>query len=655
MNTQEQTQLNMLKKALMQSQYATVIAQCDDVLASLTSPEAMREARYCKAVAYRLSGQPDLALHDLQQLVTDFPDYGRAYQEQGYCYQRQGEDQNATYAFYQATRFNPALLAAWQQLEQAYQRDNQIRALQLAQQQISFLTSLPKPLLGATDLLHDGQLFKAEQVCRQYLQANKHDAEAMMLLAEIGMQLKVYSDAEFLLESCVTLYPDNDRAAAAYQALLSKLGKFPQAVKQARRRLQNQPHNMTIQAGLAHALVGVGALNEAIELYRTLLADQPARPALWVALGHALKAAGDTVGAIEAYQQAARQAPDFGDAYWSLANTKTYRFDDAMIESMVVAQHGSTVKLEDNIHLCFALGKALEDNKQADQAFSYYQRGNALKRKTLRFDISRTEAALEAQQQACQAPMFAQPGGCHAPDPIFIVGLPRAGSTLLEQILASHSMVDGTMELHDILGIANSLSHQGNAYPFNLARLSDAQCQALGQQYIEQTRAYRNGAPFFIDKMPNNFIHIGLIKRILPKARIIDARRDPVACCFSGYKQLFGEGQEFSYSLRDIGRYYIAYEKLMNHWHRVLPGQILTVQHEAVIDDLTGQVKRLLAFCELPFEQACVDFHVTRRVIKTPSSEQVRQPIYRSGMTQWQQFEAHLGPLFDVLGQRTNR
>ena len=241
--------------------------------------------------------------------------------------------------------------------------------------------------------------------------------------------------------------------------------------------------------------------------------------------------------------------------------------------------------------------------------------------------------------------------GCDAPDPIFIVGLPRAGSTLLEQILASHSMVDGTMELHDILSIASSLSNKKKAYPYNLADLTDEECIALGEQYLSQTQAYRQNAPFFIDKMPNNFVHIGLIKRILPNAKIIDARRNPMDCCFSGFKQLFGEGQEFSYSLTDIGRYYRAYEKLMDHWHAVLPDFILTVQHEDVLHDLEGQVRHILAFCGLPFEPECLSFYQTKRVIKTPSSEQVRQPIYKTGMQQWKPFEAYLEDLKAIVGE----
>ncbi|MCH2192357.1 MAG: sulfotransferase, partial [Gammaproteobacteria bacterium] len=265
------------------------------------------------------------------------------------------------------------------------------------------------------------------------------------------------------------------------------------------------------------------------------------------------------------------------------------------------------------------------------------------------------EQALDAQQQAFSQDDFKNTQGCHAPDPIFIVGLPRAGSTLLEQILASHSHVDGTMELHDILGIASSLSHQKTPYPFNVSELDSATLEKLGARYIEQTKAYRQGAAFFIDKMPNNFIHIGLIKKILPNAKIIDARRNPMDCCFSGFKQLFGEGQEFSYSLDDIGRYYNAYEQLMDYWHSVLPREILTVQHEDVLDDLEGQVKRILDFCGLDFEEACLAFHQTKRVIKTPSSEQVRQPIYKTGMGQWKPFENYLAELKQALSRDTSK
>ena len=259
----------------------------------------------------------------------------------------------------------------------------------------------------------------------------------------------------------------------------------------------------------------------------------------------------------------------------------------------------------------------------------------------------------------CTRDLFTQLAdtGLKAPDPIFIVGLPRAGSTLLEQILASHSLVDGTMELHNILDLAKRLRGRdaGNEaeprYPRILGELDTSMFESFGQQFIDQTRVYRSSAPHFIDKMPNNFFHIGLIKLILPNAKVIDARRHPMACCFSGFKQLWGEGQEFSYGLEQIGTYYRHYVRLMAHWDQVLPDFVLRVQHEDVVDDLEGQVRRLLDFCDLPFESACLDFHKTDRTVRTPSAEQVRQPIYRSGLDQWRNFENHLDPLKAALGE----
>ncbi|MEW9796666.1 tetratricopeptide repeat-containing sulfotransferase family protein [Alteromonas sp. CYL-A6] len=651
MSSTPQQILNTIKQAISQSQFDHALTHIGQALGDNPSDAMKDELLYMKAVALRLSSQTQAALNVLENLLDRRPDYGRAYQEKAYCYQLLNQPQDAATCFYRATRFNAALLPAWKQLLKIYQAAQNHDAVALATQQINYLQSLAPPVLGALDLMHEGQLHKAEAVCRQFLQQQPHEPEAMMLLAEIGIRLKVYHDAEFLLESCVALYPDNDRAAAAYQTLLSRLGKYPQAVSLARERLKRQPDNAVIQIALANALVGVGELDEAIALYQALLDSDNDRPAVWLSLGHALKARGDLGEAIDAYRQSAQFMPDFGDAYWSLANTKTYAFSSDDITAMKDMESRSDTGLEDRIHFCFALGKAFEDRRRYKESFSYYERGNALKKKLIQFDIERTEQAMQAQKAACPASLFAHQTGCDAPDPIFIVGLPRAGSTLLEQILASHSQVDGTMELHDILGIASRLSGGKTPYPYNLAELDAASCKKLGELYIEQTRSYRQGAPFFIDKMPNNFIHIGLIKRILPNAKIIDARRDPFACCFSGYKQLFGDGQEFSYSLSDIGRYYMGYVDLMDHWHQVLPGEVLTVQHEDVLADLEGQVRRLLDFCGLPFEQACLDFHKTKRVIKTPSSEQVRQPIYTSGMTQWENYKAHLMPLFDALNR----
>ena len=313
----------------------------------------------------------------------------------------------------------------------------------------------------------------------------------------------------------------------------------------------------------------------------------------------------------------------------------------------------------DRIQICFALGKALEDAGDYDEAFAFYSRGNQLKLPTTHFDTQQLAKRIDAQIEVCTPALFSQKAntGFGAPDPIFIVGLPRAGSTLLEQILASHSQVDGTMELHNILDLAKRLRgrdqpEQGEPrYPRIVSELEDSLFQQFGEQFIEQTQVYRSNAPFFIDKMPNNFFHIGLIKLILPNAKVIDARRHPMACCFSGFKQLWGEGQEFSYGLEEIGTYYRQYVKLMKHWDAALPGFVLRVQHEDVVDNLESQVRRLLDFCGLPFESACLDFHKTDRTVRTPSAEQVRQPIYRSGLDQWCNFEHHLDPLKRALGE----
>ncbi|HEY5681042.1 MAG TPA: sulfotransferase, partial [Pseudomonadales bacterium] len=361
-------------------------------------------------------------------------------------------------------------------------------------------------------------------------------------------------------------------------------------------------------------------------------------------------------GAVASYQQAYGVRRDFGDAYWSLANTKTYRFTPDEIDGMRQAEADPTCGTQDRIHLCFAAGKAFEDAGRYEESFAYYERGNRLKQGEIRYDAGQIDRRVEAQMAVCTRELFArQEGhGDPAPDPIFVVGLPRAGSTLLEQILASHSMVDGTMELPSLLAIAQRLrgrsSVRSDRYPRILGELKPEQLHQLGAHYLQETLPYRQGAPRFVDKMPNNFFHVGLIRLLLPNARVIDARRHPMACCFSGFKQLFGEGQEFSYGLTEIGHYYRRYVELMKHWDEVLPGFVLRVQHEDVVDDLEGQVRRILEFCELPFEDACVNFHRTERAIRTPSSEQVRQPIYRDGLDQWQRFEAWLDPLKAALG-----
>lgn len=614
------------------------------------------ESLYMLAVAQRYTRQYDSALQTLQALLAKDPGYARAYQEQGHTYLAVNEPGPARDAYARAVELNPALQASWRVLAGLYDRAGLRREGARARQRLAFLESLPAELVSGYSLLYQNKLRKAERLCRDFLQRNKHHVEAMRLLAMIGVRMQIYDDAEFLLESCVELYPDHIPARVDYLNLLLRLQRFDKAHEQAQILMETNPNDPGYQVNMAAALVGLGKSEEGIALYRQVLKKDSDNARRHLLLGHALKVTGAIDQAIEAYRSAYRMRPQFGDAYWSLANTKTYEFTDSELAQIVEQEQSADIPEQDRIHLCFAAGKAYEDRQEYKTSFSYYERGNALKQQQVRYSDAKFQSRVDAQMEVCTADLFGerQAVGYDAPDPIFIVGLPRSGSTLLEQILASHSMVDGTMELHDILSLAQRLrgrkSKRAPRYPTILRDLDDDQFRRFGERYIQNTRAYRAGAPFFIDKMPNNFLHIGLIRLILPNAKIIDARRHPMACCFSGFKQLFGEGQEFTYGLYEIGRYYEAYVRLMDHWDRVLPGFVLRVMHEDVVDDLEGQVRRMLDFCSLPFEESCVRFHETQRNIRTPSSEQVKQPIYRSALEHWRNYEEHLQPLRDALG-----
>jgi tetratricopeptide (TPR) repeat protein len=421
--------------------------------------------------------------------------------------------------------------------------------------------------------------------------------------------------------------------------------------------LKLEPENRQYRTLYATTCVGLGDHEKALALYRKLLVESPRAADVHLSVAHSLKTMGRREESIEAYRAAAAARPNYGDAYWSLANLKTYRFTEDEIARMRTEESAPATPLVDRYHLCFALGKAFEDRGEYRESYGHYERGNALKKSESRYRPEPIERNTRMQMEICTREFFSRRQGVGAknPDPIFIVGLPRAGSTLLEQILASHSRVEGTQELADIPRIV--LEFQGRdpdlanpRYPRVLANLGTEEFLRLGEKYLSDTRAYRTNKPFFIDKMPNNFRHIGLIHLMLPNAKLIDARREPMACCFSNLKQLFASGQEFTYSIGDIARYYRTYLDLMQHWDEVLPGKILRVWHEDVVDDLEGNVRRILDFCGLDFEPACVEFYKSERSVRTASSEQVRQPIFREGLDQWRNYEPWLGELKDALG-----
>ncbi len=650
------TRLDQTRKLIQSARLGEAIAVASELLNSGLEDQELSEALYLLAVAQRLGNHPREALATLQRLHGEDNGHARAWQERGHICAAQGWRDEAIAAYARAVERNPALPASWRALAKLHEQQGNREDARRARQRLDHLQQLPPELVHVTDLIHEKKLYKAEQLCRKFLQSNRRHVEAMRLLAEVGTKLKIYDDAEFLLESCLEFEPEHLQARIDYANLLIRKTKFEKAHEQAKRLLEMQPENRGFRITLATTLVGLGRFEEGMALYGEMLAADPGRADLHLLTGHAQKTVGAFDNAVASYQAAYGRRPDFGDAFWSLANTKTYRFSDAEIGHIKRYERSPQTAAEDRIHLCFAAGKALEDRAEYDASFEYYERGNALKQREARYSPETIEQRVQAQIETCTADLFErrQGAGLDCRDPIFIVGLPRAGSTLLEQILASHSMVDGTMELHNILALAQRLrgraAEKTSRYPGILRDLDDDYFRRFGEQYIEDTRAYRGAAPLFIDKMPNNFVHIGLIRLILPNAKVIDARRNPMACCFSCYKQLFGEGQEFTYGLEEVGRYYRAYVRLMDHWDEVLPGFVLRVMHEDVVDDLESQVRRILEFCELPFEDDCIHYHRTERNIRTPSSEQVRQPIYREGIDRWRRFEAHLDPLRQALG-----
>lgn len=649
-------------EAVQKAQLALQNGQLDACIALINAALAHdpkhQEALYTLAVAYRLGRNYAAAHKTLDTLIKHYPTYGRAYQERGHAFRDAGRMAEAEGAYNTAVEHNNALIASWRMLRDIHQKAGRSVLAKHATAQCAYLDSLPAELQTVASLIQEGRLLKAENLCRVFLQQHKHHPEAMRLLADLGMKFNAYDEAEFLLESCIVLEPTNTNAHFDYVNVLHKRQKFTEALTQVAALRAKAPYNPQFELLYANQNLAVGNFDIALKMYRQQLAEAPNNTSLHLSLGHALKTIGQQSAAISAYTEAYRLQPDFGDAYWSLANLKTYRFSDDVIAQMRTQEAASTTALADRYHLCFALGKALEDNGNYADSFTYYERGNRLKRDEVQYDWTKLSKEMQLQQEYCTADVFdrLRGAGHDTPDPIFIVGLPRAGSTLLEQILASHSQVEGTMELPNILALAHKLDGRRRVdeearYPANLSELSSEDYKKYGEAYIRDTKIQRKqGTPFFIDKMPNNFRHVGLIHLILPNAKIIDARRGAMGCCFSGFKQLFAEGQEFTYGLEEIGHYYRDYVTLMAHWDAVLPGKVLRMRYEDVVADTETQVRRLLDFCGLPFETACVNFHQTERAVRTASSEQVRQPIFKSGLDQWEHFASYLGPLRDVLG-----
>jgi tetratricopeptide (TPR) repeat protein len=656
MNTQSPIEAEVLRiRGLLQQQrYAEAQAAADELAHQV--PEN-RDVLYMQAVGRRCLDDIAGSLAVLERLEQLHPGFSLLHQERGHCYVALKDAPRAIAAYLKGVNINPALPVSWAQLETLFRISGQAEDAGMAAAHIATLRKLPPEVVSATALFSDGDLLPAENIIRAFLLKHGNHVEAMRLLARIGIAREIFDDAEILLQAVIELAPSYRLARFDYARALLGRHKQLRAREQLEILLKLEPRNRQYRTLYATACVGAGEHAKALALYSDLLAESPRAADLHLSIAHCLKTLGRQEDAIDAYRAAAAARADFGDAYWSLANLKTYQFTEDELQRMQEAEAAPATSLVDRYHLCFAIGKACEDRGEYQQSFRFYERGNALKKSEGRYRPEPIERNTRMQIQVCTRELFERRAGVgsKSPEPIFIVGLPRSGSTLLEQILASHSRVEGTQELADIprmvaefQGRDPDLEHP--RYPALLANLSSEEFLRLGEKYLSDTRAYRTDKPHFIDKMPNNFRHLGLIHLILPNARIIDARREPMACCFSNLKQLFSSGQEFAYSVEDIARYYRTYLELMRHWDEVLPGKVLRVWHEDVVADVEGNVRRLLAFCGLEFEPACLEFHKTERSIRTASSEQVRLPIFREGLDQWKHYAPWLGSLQDALG-----
>ena len=591
----------------------------------------------------------------LRAVIKLAPEYPRAHEDLGTILLNLGKSEQALVPLQSAIELNPKSSSAFFKLGGALKNLGRDEAGDAALKHAADLSPSQASLEKATKLFVQGEYREAESLAKELVNKNPRDVNAALLLARIAIHAKVYEDAERILREIIKIAPRFIVAWHDLGATLKEQGKEEEATSTLKEALKIDQNNALTHYLYAASLALAGQTETAATYYKNAVQIQPSLVGAHVGLGHVLKTLGDQEGGIASYRAAIALRPNLGEIYFSLSNLKTFRFTDDEIEDMVQRLNQESLDSESIVHFSFSLGKAFEDKKDYDKAFEYYLKGNEEHRANITYDPVQTELAHEKMretynQQFIKRIKETKPGNAD-PSPIFIVGLPRSGSTLLEQILASHSMVDGTSELPD-LGVVSQMipnKAKGRTFPAGILSMSDDEIRSLGDEYLDRTRRHRKGARHFTDKMPNNFAHIGLLQAILPNAKIIDARRHPLGSCVGSFKQHFAKGQTFTYDMFELGEFYLQYDELMAHWNKLLPGKILRVQYEDVVQDLETQVRRILEHCELPFEENCINFHETERSVRTASSEQVRQPIYKKSLNTWDRFDQHIGDLKDIL------
>jgi predicted Zn-dependent protease len=642
---------------------AATLLDTDPAAAALEASEILKEhpghpaAMLLLGTARRGTGSPEAAA-SFSELAAAHPNSAPLQLELGRTLASEGRDADALEALKRAVELEPNLAEAWRELSALHARLGDTDACDVAYAHFTRLASPEQHLAEAHAALANRRLGAAEALLQRRLAQDSQDPQALRMLAEIAAEREDYVESERLYGLSLEAAPGYSRARFDLARTLHAQQKAQPMLPLLERLLRLEPASLPYRSLQASALGLLGQNERARKILEALIREFPGNEALYVHYGNALRTGGFAAEAVAAYRKGAELRPNYGEAWFCLANLKTFRFEAAEIRTMREQADRPDLSDEDRLQLDFALGKALEDAGEYGAAFQHYERGNALRRRAVFYQADVNTRFVESLKKMYSADFFAarDGSGCQAPDPIFIVGLPRSGSTLLEQILASHSQVEGTRELPDIQGFALELGIRESRidspqFAHSVEALTRDELRALGQRYLDQTRPSRvAGKPYFIDKTPSNFFHIGLIHLILPNARIIDARRSALACCFSNFKQHFQAGVWFSYNLDDIGRFYRSYVQLMTHYDSNLPGRVHRVHYERLVSDLSGEVRKLLEYCGLPFEEQCLRFHETQRVVQTASSEQVRRPLFAEGVDQWRNFEPWLGELKRALG-----
>jgi len=590
----------------------------------------------------------------IERALSIIPEFQRAHEVRGELRFAKGELPAAAEAFQQAMKLDPKRQRTRMKLGQVLMHLGRVEEARALKGEIMESSQDNKDIAKAAELEKDEKFADAEKLYRQILTRHPDNVSAMRLWAGLGIKQKQYADAEVLLKQAVVLAPDFGPAWGDLVIVQYEQEKSEDAIKSAQRLIKLEPRVANGHLLLASAHASAGHHQDALESYENALEIVPDHVAALCGKGNVCRTIGDGNGAIVAYRRSIKANPLDAEAYWSLANLKTFRFEDSEVDDMLALVGDERIPPEGQVQMNNALGLEFDGRKEYDRAFEFIERGNKLRREREFYDRVQNEETIDGSIKAFSQQFLEDNTGHGDPEPapIFIVGLPRSGSTLIEQILSSHPQVDGTHELRDLALTIRSngkMSGRGARYPESVANIDGDGFRHLGSEYIERTRRHRGGSPFFTDKNPNNYVHIGFLHLILPNAKIINARRHPLDSCFGSYKQLFAEGQPFSYDLVELGENYLQYQRLMDHWHEVLPGKVLDVQYEEVVADLEGQVRRILEYCELGWEESCLRFHDTIRAVKSASSEQVRRPIYSSAVNTWRNYEPHLGPLIEVL------